>query len=78
MQQTSYISSMAPRTMLDMCVQKEIEVLAAVNNVMQSEEIYLMPYLNYWPTFRESVGELKHRHSYNNTCCNLSANLINL
>ena len=39
MQQTSYISSMAPRTMLDMFVQKEMEVLAAVNNAMQSEEI---------------------------------------
>ena len=39
MQQTSYIDSMmAPRTMLDMLVQKEIEVLAAVNNAMQSEE----------------------------------------
>jgi hypothetical protein len=38
MQQTSYISSMAPRTMLDMLVQKEMGVLAAVNNAMQSEE----------------------------------------
>jgi hypothetical protein len=33
------ISSMAPRTILDMLVQqKEMGVLAAVNNAMQSEE----------------------------------------
>jgi hypothetical protein len=38
MQQTSCISSMDPRTMLDMLVQKEMGVLAAVNNAMQSEE----------------------------------------
>jgi hypothetical protein len=38
MQHTSYISSMAPRTMLDMLVQKEMGVLAAVNTAMQSEE----------------------------------------
>jgi len=31
----------------------------------------LMPYLDYWPTLRESVGELKLRHSYNNKCCNV-------
>jgi hypothetical protein len=37
MQQTSYISSMTPRTMLDMLVRKEMGVLAAVNNAcMQS------------------------------------------
>jgi hypothetical protein len=36
MQQTSYISSMAPRTMLDMLVQKEMGVLAAVNTAMPS------------------------------------------
>jgi hypothetical protein len=38
MQQTSYISSMVPRIMLVMLVQKEMGVLAAVNNAMQSEE----------------------------------------
>jgi hypothetical protein len=58
MQQTSYISSMAPRIMLDMLVQREMGVfLAAVNNAMQSEE--LIPYLDNWPTIRESVVALK-------------------
>ncbi len=32
-------ANMAPRTMLGMSVQKEMEVLAAVNNTMHSEEI---------------------------------------
>jgi hypothetical protein len=40
MQQTSYISSMAPRTMLDMLVQKEMGVLAAVNTAMPSPHIH--------------------------------------
>jgi hypothetical protein len=31
----------------------------------------LMPYFENWPTLRESVGELKLRHSYNNKCCNI-------
>jgi hypothetical protein len=70
MQQTSYSSSMAPRTMLDMLVQKEMGVLAAVNNAMQSRG-KLMPYLDNWPTLLEFVGERNLRHSYNNKCCNV-------
>jgi hypothetical protein len=70
MHQTSYISSMTPRTMLDMLVQKEMGVLAAVNNAMQSEES-LIPYLGNWPSLLEFVGELNLRHSYNNKCCSV-------
>jgi hypothetical protein len=71
MQQTSYISSMAPRTMLDMLVQKEMGVLASCCKQCHAIRGKLMPYLNYWPNLLEFVGELNLRHSYNNKCCNV-------
>jgi hypothetical protein len=77
MQQTSNMSSMAPRTMLDMLVQKEMGILAAVNNAMQSEGSE-RHFLDNWPTLLAFVGELNLRHSYNNNVATSSTNLMNL
>ena len=66
MQQTSYISSMAPRTMLDILVQKEMGVLASCCEQCHVIRGKLLPYLDNWPTLLEFVGELNLRHTYNN------------
>jgi hypothetical protein len=51
-------------------MQKEINVLAALDCAMQLRG-YLMPYLNYWPTLHDFVGEIILRHCRTNTWGNI-------
>jgi hypothetical protein len=58
--------------MLDMFMHKEINVLGASNNVMQSQGKF-SHYLDYWPNFRDCRGTTiqLHTRSRSNTCCNI-------
>jgi hypothetical protein len=69
MQQTSYISSMAKDYAGHVGAERNGSSRCCEQCHVIREK--LMPYLEYWPTLLEFVGELNLRHSYNNKCCNV-------